>query len=260
MANQIVRNVYVLQDSYKEPIPYTRFTNAIHLVFNFQDYTIPENATAQVFCAKPSGAAVYENASISGNTVTVNVTDQMFIELGITTVQIKLTIGTQTLVTFEWPVIVKPNNTEGDIPQSENQSGFWDQLQQQVNEAVSGANTAAGTANTAAQSANTAAQSATNAAQSANTAAESANTAASTANEAAQNVDQAVAAAITPEALQNFVFSYFEAHPVSIATPELVGNTISFTNSIDPTAQLQQQVNALQEFADQFDGKTIYTT
>lgn len=253
--NQIERYVSVLNDGPKEPIDYVRGTNAIPIVFNITDYTIPEGATGIVVCIKPSGNGVQDTVEISGNTVTITVSDQMFMELGKTELQVAITNGDSTLCTFSWPVIVKPNYTDGDFPPSQNESTFFEQLQQ----AADNANEAAETANTAAESANQAAQEATTAAQSANAAAQSANSAATTANEAAQNVDQAVAAAITPEALQNFVYSYFEAHPVAIAAPELIGTTVSFTNSIDPSAQLQQQVNALQEFANQFDGKTIYT-
>lgn len=172
MANQIIRNVYVLQDSYKEPIDYTRATNALPLVFNFQDYTIPEGSTAQVFCAKPSGNAVYTPATISGNSVTVDVTTQMFIELGITNVQISIVNGSDTLVTFAWPVNVQPNYTEGDIPPSQNQSGFWEELQQQVDEAVENCNTAAANVEQVIQESQQATQDANNATANANNAAQ----------------------------------------------------------------------------------------
>lgn len=172
MANQIERDVYVLQNAYQQPIPYVRFTNAIPIVFNFRDYDIPEGSTVKAFCAKPSGAAVYSDAVLSGNTVTINVTDQMFIELGETILQVQVLNGDSTLVTFGWPVIVQPNATEGDIPPSQNESGFWNELQQQVDDAVNNCNEAAASVNTAISNAEQATQTANNAAANANEAAQ----------------------------------------------------------------------------------------
>lgn len=242
MPNQIERDVFVLKNTYQKPIDYVRFTNAIPIVFNFQDYEIPSGATVNAFCLKPSGNAVYSPASLSGNSVTINVTDQMFIELGITILQVQIVQNSETLVTFGWPVNVQPNYTEGDIPESKNESGFFEQLQTATNEATE----AAGAANTAAQSANTAAQ--------------AANTAAQTANTAADNVNQTVQNAITPEAIAAAVSTYFQTNPVSIATPELSGTTIVYSGSIDPSEQILQDVQQLQAFANQFNDKTLYTT
>lgn len=249
MANQIIRNVYVLRDSYKEPIDYTRATNALPLVFNFQDYTIPEGSTAQVFCAKPSGNAVYTPATISGNSVTVDVTTQMFIELGITIVQISIVNGSDTLVTFAWPVNVQPNYTEGDIPPSQNESGFFEE----ANEILENTQDAANSANQAAQEANNAAESA---------------------NQAAQEAENAVAS-ITPDALKNAVGDYLEDNPIEIddpfldvdtlrfayiTTPELEDDTLTFPIGSDPSAVLASDVEELKSFAEQFNGKTLYTT
>ena len=158
--NQIVRNVTVLNDGYKEPIDYVRFTKSIPIVFNFTDYTIPEGATANAFCVKPSGNAVYNTAEVSGNTVIISVTDQMFIELGKTELQVQIASGTNNLVTFSWPVNVKPNYTEGDIPPSQNESTIFEEIEQ----SISGANQATSEANQAAESANSAAESANQAA------------------------------------------------------------------------------------------------
>lgn len=159
--NQIERDVFVLADAYKKPIDYVRFTNAIPIVFNFQDYDIPSGATANVYCAKPSGNAVYNPATISGNSVTVVVTDQMFIEPGKTIVQVRIENNNTTLVTFGWDVFVHENGTEGDIPSSQNEAGFFDQVQEAIDNA-----------NTAAESSDAAASSATQAASAANQAAE----------------------------------------------------------------------------------------
>lgn len=172
MANQINRDVYVLSNKVKEHIDYVRFTNALPIVFTFRDYNIPQGSVATAFCTKPSGKAVYTDATISGNAITIDVSDQMFIELGRTVIQVKIENGSSTLVTFGWPVDVHENSTEGDIPPSQNESGFWDELQQQVDEAVENCNNAVDSVNQVIQESQQATQNANNAASNANEAAQ----------------------------------------------------------------------------------------
>ena len=154
MPNQINRDIYVLSSKVKDPIDYVRLTNDIPIVFTFRDYDILPGSAAQVYVQKPSGKAVYDKAAISGNVVTVTVTDQMFAELGVSDMQIRITQGDEKLVSFSQPVRVHPNYTEGDAQQSKNDGGFFDDAEQ----AVENANQAAGLANQAAQAANEAAE------------------------------------------------------------------------------------------------------
>lgn len=154
MPNQINRDIYVLSSKVKDPIDYVRLTNDIPIVFTFRDYDIPSGSTAHVYVQKPSGKAVYDTAKISGNVVTVTVTDQMFAELGVSDLQIRITQGDEKLVSFSQPVRVHPNYTEGDAQQSQNDGGFFDDAEQ----AVENANTAAENANSAADAANAAAE------------------------------------------------------------------------------------------------------
>lgn len=154
MPNQINRDIYVLSSKVKDPIDYVRLTNDIPIAFTFRDYDIPPGSAAQVYVQKPSGKAVYDTAGISGNVVTVTVTDQMFAELGVSDLQIRITQGDEKLVSFSQPVRVHPNYTEGDAQQSQNGGGFFDDAEQ----AVENANTAAENANSAADAANAAAE------------------------------------------------------------------------------------------------------
>ena len=147
MPNQIERDVYVLQSKVKNPIEYVRFTNAIPIIFHFRDFQIPAGATAQVFVQKPSGLAVYNAATISGNDVTVDVTTQMMAEVGFNKLQIQVMSGEDNLVTFVQPVNVRQNYTDGKSEESKNESNLFDELQ----EAAQAANTAAEAANSAAE-------------------------------------------------------------------------------------------------------------
>lgn len=156
MSNQIERDAFVKRDVLKNPIPYTRGTDLLPIVIHFRDFQIPSGATARVFVAKADGNAVYTTATIDGNDVTVDVTDQMFIELGMALMQISIMDGEEELVSFVQPVDVKQNLKAGDFTESITDVSFLDDAIEQANEAVNTATAAAQQAATAVQNANTA--------------------------------------------------------------------------------------------------------
>ena len=172
MPNSIERDVYVLRDTLKNPISYVRGTDLLPIILHFRDFTIPSGATAKVFVSKNDGNAVYGGATITGNDVTVDVTQQMFITLGVNLMQVEIDSGDETLITFEQPVMVTPNLKAGDLPESTTDVDFIDKIIDQAQEAVNNANQAVADANTAISGANTAASSANAAAENANNAAE----------------------------------------------------------------------------------------
>lgn len=172
MPNQITRDIYVTKDVLKNPIHYVRGTDLIPIVMRFCDFSIPSGATARIFVGKPDGNAVYTSATIEGNTVTIDVTEQMFVTLGLALMQVSIMDGDEELVTFAQPVMVEPNLKAGDFPESSTDITFLDDAIEQANEAV---------------------ETATTAAQQAATAVQNANTAISNANEAIADVNQAVA-------------------------------------------------------------------
>ena len=140
--NSIARDVYVKRKALNSPISYVRATNAQELQFRFCDFAIPENTEARVYVQKPSGKAVYNNAVIEGDTVTVEVTTQMFSEVGQSYIQLHLVKGEKNLVTFTQTVDVLQNYTEGDAPESKNESGFFKEYEDKLDEATNAANTA----------------------------------------------------------------------------------------------------------------------
>ena len=154
MANQIDRDAFVTRDTLKNPISYVRGTDLIPIVIHFRDFQIPSGATARVFVAKSDGNAVYTTATIDGNDVTVDVTEQMFIELGTALMQISIMDGDEELCSFVQPVNVEPNLKAGDFPASGNDITFLDDAIEQANQAVTTATTAAQQAATAVQNAN----------------------------------------------------------------------------------------------------------
>lgn len=160
MPNQIDRDVYVTRDVLKTPIQYVRGTDYLPIVMHFRDFNIPEDASAQVFIAKPSGNIFYGAATISGNDVTIATEEQMFIELGLTLMQISIQDNNKELISFAQPVYVSQNLKSGDLPDSTTDIKFLDQAIQEANEAVDTATTAAQQAAIAVQNANQAIQSA----------------------------------------------------------------------------------------------------
>ena len=154
MANQIEREAWVKQDKLKNPIHYVRGTDLLPIVFHFRDFSIPSGATARVFVAKSDGNAVYDSATIEGNDVTVDVTEQMFLVLGMTLMQISIFDGEEELVTFAQPVMVEQNLKAGDLPKSTTDVSFLDDAIEQANQAVNTATTAAAQAAQAVQNAN----------------------------------------------------------------------------------------------------------
>ena len=154
MANQIEREVWVKQDKLKNPIHYVRGTDLLPIVFHFRDFTIPSGVTARVFVAKPDGNAVYDSATIEGNDVTVDVTEQMFLVLGMTLMQISIFDGEEELVSFAQPVMVEQNLKAGDLPESTTDVSFLDDAIEQANQAVNTATMAASQAAQAVKNAN----------------------------------------------------------------------------------------------------------
>ena len=154
MSNQIEREVWVKQDKLKNPIHYVRGTDLLPIVFHFRDFSIPSGATARVFVAKPDGNAVYDSATIEGNDVTVDVTEQMFLVLGMTLMQISIFDGEEELVSFAQPVMVEQNLKAGDLPESTTDVSFLDDAIEQANQAVNTATTAASQAAQAVKNAN----------------------------------------------------------------------------------------------------------
>lgn len=132
------------------------------------DMDIPSGATAKFWAVKPSGAGVSNTATISGDVVEVDLTNQTLAEAGDIQAQLQIQNRGQTVKTFCF-VIRNGKSLAGDYPESENESTWLDQqlevMQSLVNAAVDNANSAASGANSAAASASQAASNANQAAE-----------------------------------------------------------------------------------------------
>lgn len=97
--NSIYKKLYLTQ---KEPlvveIPQT--VNYPSIQFETADWDIPSGATAQIYVEKPSGALIFNAASVNGNIITVTPTTQMTAETGANKAQIQVVSGNRILKTF----------------------------------------------------------------------------------------------------------------------------------------------------------------
>lgn len=143
--NRIEKDINVTHYDIPERISYVQATNAIPLVFHIKDYDIPPGSTARVYVKRPDGTSEYDTASLSGNTVTVNVKKTMFSVVGNSRLQLRIAKGDEVLVSFEIIVEVRKNHADGGV-QSENATDIFDEALKDLDEATKVAAVKAGEA------------------------------------------------------------------------------------------------------------------
>lgn len=122
LAHQSVPNI----------IPVVQGDTGRAILFTLADFTIPEGATARYFVMKPSGLAVYNDATIDGNTVLVELTAQSIIETGDNYGQVRISVGEDIVTSFDF--ILHVDHFRGiDAIESEAELNIFDQA---VEEAV----------------------------------------------------------------------------------------------------------------------------
>ena len=133
----IIRNM-TLRSPGVVVIDYVQGSNYIPIMVNIVDYTVPSNSKANLYLEKPSGKIIYNAVTISGNTLIITPTIQMFAEYGeqIGTVEI-LDPTNKVLATFPITFHVAKNETnhenlmslhESDIITLEAEKIFNDRL------------------------------------------------------------------------------------------------------------------------------------
>lgn len=181
----------------------------VTLLENKKEFTIPAGTTAKIKYYKPDGKFVLNNATISGNVITVTYTEQMLAVSGTGRGEIVLYNGTAVLRSATYytkitPTVYKENGLISDnefLDMAESIIAMNKQTDKAINatksaeQAATDANTAAAAANSAAKAGNAAATAGNNAAKAANDAAEAANAAAAAGNSAAKAANDAAAAA-----------------------------------------------------------------
>lgn len=77
------------------------------VLFELADFTIPAGAEVTYYIQKPSGEAVYNTASIEGNTVLANLTAQSLAEAGDNYGQIRITLDEEVITSFDFILLVQ---------------------------------------------------------------------------------------------------------------------------------------------------------
>lgn len=201
----------------------------VTLLENKKEFTIPAGTTAKIKYYKPDGKFVLNNATISGNVITVTYTEQMLAVSGTGRGEIVLYNGTAVLRSATYytkitPTVYKENGLISDnefLDMAESIIAMNKQTDKAINatksaeQAATDANTAAAAANSAAKAANEAATAANNAAKAGNAAAAAGNSAAKAANDAAAAANEAKANTVT--ATQNAQTATSEANTKAAA-------------------------------------------
>lgn len=173
----------------------------VTLLENKKEFTIPAGTTAKIKYYKPDGKFVLNNATISGNVITVTYTKQMLAVSGTGRGEIVLYNGTAVLRSTTYytkitPTVYKENGLISDnefLDMAESIIAMNQQTDKAINVTKS-AEQAAADANTATAAANEAKANTVTATQNAQTATSEANTKAAAANNAAVAANKAAAA------------------------------------------------------------------
>jgi hypothetical protein len=103
--------------------------------FELNDFTIPAGATATYYVQKPSGEAVYNEATISGNNVFVELTAQSIIEVGENYGQVRILVDEEVVTSFDFILLVKVFRGI-DAVQSESEMNIFDKAVERAQETI----------------------------------------------------------------------------------------------------------------------------
>lgn len=136
LAHQSVPNI----------IPVVQGDTGRAILFTLADFTIPEGAVARYFVMKPSGLSVYNDATIDGNTVLVELTAQSIIETGDNYGQVRISVDEDIVTSFDFILHVGPFRGI-DAVESTTETNIFDKAVEDAREAIAeAAESAASTA------------------------------------------------------------------------------------------------------------------
>lgn len=116
-------------------IPAVQGDTGRQLVFTPTDYTIPADCTATYYVQKPSGNAVYNNATIEDGKVICDLTAQALAENGDNYGQIRIMKDEEVVTSFDFVLLVKPFRGIGAI-ESTTEMNIFDEAVQNAMEQI----------------------------------------------------------------------------------------------------------------------------
>ena len=127
--------INVSGQSVPQIIPVVQGDTGRSILFTLADFTIPQGSTATYYVQKPSGEAVYNAATIDGNTVLVELTAQSIIEAGDNYGQVRIENDGEVVTSFDFILLVKPFRGI-DATQSTTEMNIFDKAVEQAEEAI----------------------------------------------------------------------------------------------------------------------------
>lgn len=119
-------DIYLLRDAERGFIRAVQGDSGNTVLMHIKDANLPAGTAARAFVEKPSGLAVYVNASVQGNDITFTITNQMLAEPGTSRCQVHLENNGEVLTTFFIYVFVEERLGES-APESETSVDVFDQ-------------------------------------------------------------------------------------------------------------------------------------
>lgn len=116
-------------------IPVVQSDTGRSIQFMFADFKIPTGSTARYYIQKPSGNAVYNNATIEDNNVVVNLTAQAIAETGDNYGQVRIEKDGEIVTSFDFILLVKAFRGIGAV-ESETEMNIFDQAVEQAEAAI----------------------------------------------------------------------------------------------------------------------------
>lgn len=108
-------------------IPVVQYDSGRQIIFNIVDAELPSGCTSNIFIKKPSGKSVYNTCTVSGNKVTVTLTNQSLSEYGFNDAQIQIIKGEEVVTSFSFILEVKQSDADNAVI-SKSESTFFQGL------------------------------------------------------------------------------------------------------------------------------------
>lgn len=102
IPNGAIKRVHVSQNDVGRTLTFELFNNST-------SYTIPSGATVKIQGTKPSGLGFSETCTVSGNTVTIDTTEEMTDEFGYIEAELQITNSGDVLGTSNFVLVVEKN-------------------------------------------------------------------------------------------------------------------------------------------------------
>lgn len=106
-----------------------------NLIISLADMTIQDGSTATVYVAKPSGEAVYNEATIEGDKILIDLTAQMLAEVGEMPFQVRVFYNGEVVTSFSTILKVYPFNGI-DAIESKTEMNIFDKAVEQAREEI----------------------------------------------------------------------------------------------------------------------------